>query len=309
MLDALYHRCVKQLPPDLAGAAVRLPELLGLAPRGVGWGDVFKHDVTLAAPSYFEDALDASLELVDSAIGAHMLAVIEAFAYDRIADGQIETTAPLERLLVELRLLRDELAYQVDPGAPLSFRAADRESHAAIVAERGILAAREAVDRDGYVARSLGKQAVGFPATLALFASQADFSGQALAEQALRGVWLGLQFRDDAIDWEDDWARGGAWAVCLAQELAPAPLPPRDALDEVRGRVLASRALELMLELSRAHFALAAAAAGELRAMRLARWAREQAHELEEVLEVERLHPGYVVRAHRLRFAMEMLSA
>lgn len=311
MLDELYHRCVKQLPPDLAGPALRLPELLELAPAGVSWGDTFKHDITLAAPSYFEEPAAIPQEQLELAITAHMLAVIEAFGYDRIADGQVETSQTLERILTELRVLRDDVAYHVDRDAPSAFRAADRQSREAIMAEHDTLISATPVDVEAYLHCSLGKQAVGFPATLMLFGSRGmDDPRRALVEQALRGVWLGLQFRDDVLDWEEDWERGGAWAVCLARKLElPSRIEAGCPAADVRALVLDSGAMQIMLELSRIHFAKTLAAAEKLRAFRLADWARGQALELEELVHAERQHPGYAVRAHRLRFAMEILSA
>jgi hypothetical protein len=35
----------------------------------------------------------------------------------------------------------------------------------------------------------------------------------------LESIGVGLQLHDDVIDWEEDWARGGAWAVALARGL------------------------------------------------------------------------------------------
>lgn len=311
MLDDLYLRCMRQLPPDLAGAALRLPELLGLAPAGVGWGDAFKHDITLGAPSYFEEPAAAPREQLEHAVTAHMLAVIEAFGYDRIADGQVATTRTLERILTEIRVLRDDVAYQVDRDAPSAFRAADRESREAILAEHDILTSVAPVDVETYRERSLGKQAVGFPATLMLFGARgADDPRRLLVEQALRGVWLGLQFRDDVLDWEEDWERGGAWAVCIARKLEPAArLDPGCPVATARALVIESGAMQIMLELSRIHFEKALAAAEKLRAFRLADWARGQESELAELVGAERRHPGYAVRAHRLRFAMEILTA
>jgi hypothetical protein len=309
VLDKLFQRCARALPPDLVGPALRLPQLLKLAPTGVSVGDTFKHDLTLGAPRFFGGAVSATTEQQEYAVMAHMLAVLEAFGCDRIADHQIEDDGTVARLLGELRGLRDELAHRVDHDAPEAFRAADRESRAAIVEEHAILRAAEPTDEGRYVAVSFGKQAVGFPATLALFPTVALGRQRELAREALRGVWLGLQFHDDVIDWEDDWERDGAWAVCLACHLLSERIAPGASLAEARELVLASGALETMLDLSRAELERAAAAAQRLGTHRLVAWARAQCREVSEVLEQERSSPGYAVRAHRLRFAMETMSA
>ena len=154
---------------------------------------------------------------IRNAVLAHMLAVIEAFGTDRIQDGQIKDSARLQDLLAYLRLARDRAILRLtDDHDP--YAAADRETRDAILAERAMLNRAEVSTFPQYEAISLGKQSVGFPATLALArAAGLENSELVTMERALACVWLGLQFEDDVMDWEDDWRRGGAWAVCLAR--------------------------------------------------------------------------------------------
>jgi hypothetical protein len=123
---------------------------------------------------------------------------------------------------------------------------------------------------------SLGKQAVGFPATVALMTA-AGCSEDALddARRALEGIWLGLQFHDDVIDWEDDWQRAGAWAACLAKGRG-ASIDDDEAVETLRTNVLASGVLAQM----------------------------QKHDELDALFKAERAHPGYALRAHQLRHLM-----
>jgi hypothetical protein len=163
---------------------------------------------------------------------------------------------------------------------------------------------------------SLGKQAVGFPASVSL--AIASGAAPPLVEQIKRvliGASLGLQFEDDAGDWEDDWRRGGgAWAVSLARRRLEAvsvqtsderPTEP----DIVRRRVFKMRVLYLMLREARHQYRVAWRHARVAGMTTIARWAEQRQARLDDLLPLEDRHAGYVVRAIKLgSWAAEVLT-
>jgi hypothetical protein len=300
-IDALYDAFRDQLPGDIRSAGKTLACDLGLAPRpDIAWSSVFKHEVTLQAPIFFAEGMPGvERPLVEAAVLAHMLSVIEAFGSDRIADQQAEDTPELRRLLSLMRDARDDaLAATAGPALREIARRADRRTRDAISAERVALLRGEAVSLEEYSEISAGKQTVGIPGSLAL-ARAAGWETHALEclESTLMGVWLGLQFQDDVADWEEDFARGGAWAALLARRSVSV-----DAADlaSLRRLVLSSGVQAEMLELAERHFSEAARGADALGAQRLGRWARDRGAEAREQSEGERKSPGYVSRARKL---------
>jgi hypothetical protein len=304
-IDAGWGRVCLRLPEGRRVTAASLAARLGLAPPGVPWSQVFKHEVTLAAPALLTEAMPAAgEEQIDAAVVAHMLAVIDAFGRDRIADGQVESDDDLDALLDALRAERDRAAALLDPAAVVELAAADHRTRRSIARERRLLWAVTPVTTLRYRAVSFGKQAVGFPATRAL-ARATGVSGDRLAamNELLAGVWLGLQHHDDVIDWEDDWSKGGAWSACLARGRAThIEASPGADLGGVRREVLKSGVLETMLDLAAKSFGTAARRADELGCGRLAEWAAMRAGVTHELFIGEREAPGSTLRAHRLQF-------
>lgn len=316
-IDALYAGFADGLPIDLRALALALPHVLGLAPTaGHTWSQVFSQRVTLEAPEFFAEALQpVGADVIRNAVFAHALAVIEAFGTDRVADGQVRKSPELLRLLDELRSARNTLLERVHPGASALAIAADREAREAIREERSLLIRLGAATFQEYRRISLGKQALGFSASVAL-AQHARANAQTveLVKRALAGVWLGLQFEDDAADWEDDWRQGqGAWAVSLArrrletekQQSDERPTEP----DLIRRRVFGTRVLYLMLKSSRHQYRSARRYARLLGADGLVRWAERCTAQLDRMLPMENRFAGYVVRAHKLApWAAEVLT-
>jgi hypothetical protein len=317
-IDALYSGFVNTLPAGLRPLASRLPHILGLAPTpDVLWSEVFSHEVTLEAPGLVAEAFPwADGDLVRRAILAHALSVIEAFTTDRLEDAQVRSTPEILALVEHLRSTRDAVVEQIRPGASRLARDADRQTQEAIREERSLLGCLGAASFDEYRRISLAKQAVGFPASLT-FARAVGATESQLEEvrRALSGVWLGLQFEDDAVDWEDDWRRGqGAWAVSLARRRLEAvkeenaeerPTEP----DLIRRRVFNMRVLYLMLRAARHQYRTAWRYARAGRFPRLAQWAERRAERLDRLLPLEDRHAGYVVRARKLApWAAEVLS-
>lgn len=308
-VDALYSGFVSALPESLRRCAEELPYVLRLAPAPrVPWSAVFNHAVTLEAPRLVAAGLPRTdPELVRRAVLGHMLSVIEAFGTDRVADGQVVSTPELGAILLELRRARDAVLTGLWPEAGALAQAADRETGEAIREESSLLRRLAAVPFDEYRRISLAKQAVGFPASLALaHASGASATQVEVTRRLLAGVWLGLQFEDDAGDWEDDWRRGGgAWAVSLARRRLEAvrdqgaqdrPTEP----DLVRRRVHRMGVLYLMLRAARRQYRTAWHYARVLGAAPLASWAEQRLARLDGLLPLEKQHAGYVVRALKL---------
>ena len=311
-IDRHYEEGCGALPIEQRELARTLPFRLGLTPQpDIPWSEVFQHRVTLAAPALFAEAMPhADERSVRHATISHMFAVIEAFTTDRIQDEQVpDPEGALKRLAAGLRFVRDSRIQDLDADARSAFAIADRDVRDAHAREQEILKARRGVPLHRYAKISLQKQAVGFPATMALArAERLDHGRRAVIREALSGIWLGLQYADDVLDWEDDYERGGAWAVCIARGLGAEQRAGDDFLT-TRSAVFASGALARMLGLAGESFHGTKTLAEQLGAVSLELWADAQHQRMVELEAGEREHPGYALRAHRLRhFAREVLS-
>jgi hypothetical protein len=317
IVDELYAAFVDTLHGPLVQCARDLALTLGLvSARGVPWSRVFSHPITLAAPALLSDAMpNVGTRVMRDAILAHMLAVIEAFGTDRVEDGQIHATPDLMALLGQIRRARDRAVHRVAPGvrdAAIDFAAADQRTLYAIACEHGLLRQGSGVSFVTYEMVSLGKQAVGFPATLALaHAAGWDERRRITLRRALASVWLGLQMNDDVVDWEDDFARGGgSWAVALAIGASARDLHDEHTAEaSLRKRVFASRALEHMLARARWHFHALRRRSEVLGARELGSWAADRETRLTVLHAEEQQSAGYAVRAHALAaWAGEVLA-
>jgi hypothetical protein len=311
-IDALYESFCKSVPAALAETARTLAFKLKLVPSpDIPWSAAFKHPITLGAPALFAEAMPGiDPRTVERAVLAHMLAVVEAFGTDRIADQQIVAEPSLHHLLELIRSARDEALSSIGgEGTSAIARQADRQTVEAIATERRLLVAGEPVSLETYERVSAGKQAVGLPGTVVL--AEAAGWGKAQSEavrSTLMGVWLGLQFQDDVIDWEDDTTRGGAWAVLLALRSNRGASAPVE-LDGLRRLVLSSGTLADMLRLALGKFQVARAGAEWLGAGQLAEWLRAREVEALDYCAQENRSPGYVLRLKKLSpWAMEVLS-
>lgn len=310
-IDALYQVFVDSLPSSLRAFAAALPFKLGLAPSPtIPLSEVFAHEVTLAAPLLVAEAFPAAdAESVRYAVSAHALSVIEAFGTDRLGDGQVDAEPELLAVLEHLRLARNAALDRVHPGASAEALSADQCSRAAIFEERTLLRAAARVDLSAYEELSLRKQAVGFPSSLALMRASGGSEMRARqVQRLLTGVWLGLQFEDDVVDWEDDWKNGGAWAVCLARGAVRNQERPTE-LDMVRRLVLGTGVLSSVLTLARRRYRLALHHAQSIGAFKLAAWARGRERRLAQIIPLEQRFAGYSLRARRLApWAVEVLA-
>ena len=314
-VDAIWSAFVTTLPPDLCHEARVLARAVGLVPvAGIPWSNVFKNEVTLAAPSLLSTAMPlATTQMVMNATTAHMLAVIDAFAVDRMLDRQATGGRQIQRLLEHMRGARNRAIRELTGEQPSPYTECEYDSYCAISTERLLLQHGVPLSFSDYSRLSLAKQAVAFPASMAL-AKAAGWGGrrQRAVQRVLRGIALGLQFQDDVVDWEEDWRNGGAWAVCLYRGLrGPEATLPDDTFDlpSLRGKIHASKVLATMMNMSRLRYREAQRIASFLGAASLAAWARDQEAKATELTQCEADHAGYAVRAHQLsNWAMEVFG-
>jgi hypothetical protein len=303
-VDGLFAEFCGSLSGSLREEARRLPFTLGFAPEpSVPWSHVFSHEVTLAAPALLAEAMPGLAEgALQHALFAHALAVIEAMGRDRIADGQVEATPALLRVLAAARASRDRQLLLAAGGheLPLDPWAADVELERAARMEKELLLAGRRVDFGTYEAISARKQAPGLVACAAL-AVRAGWSPRerAALRRTLLGCALGLQSYDDVLDWEDDAAVGRSWALALARSQRRGP-PAGGGLAAWRAEVHAAGVLVRMLRRATSHFHGAARRARVLGARALAAWAEGRAVSLGVLAAHERAAAGYVHRARAL---------
>jgi len=314
-VDAIWDAFCGTLPLDLQSEARGLASRVGLVPiPGVPWSNIFKNEVTLAAPALFARAMpQVSHENLVRAVTAHMLAIVNAFATDRMLDGQAKSSPNLPRLLEHVRASRDRAMLDLSGMENSPYLDAENSSLAAIHTERIVLEHCQGLSFDDYTQLSRGKQAVAFPASLALAAASGWDDRQVLAvERLLEGIVLGLQYHDDVVDWEDDWKAGRAWAVCLCRSVIGEDyVPPRKLghPELIRKHVHQSGVLVTMLNMARRCFRHAAGLSAVLGVARLGTWAREQERNMAKLAAREADSAGYVVREHQLfNWAMEVLG-
>jgi hypothetical protein len=308
--EAMYEGFANALPAELRPMALALPSSLGLLPSAnLPFDHVFSHEVTHGAPELLLEALpEVSPERVRIATLSHTLAVVETLGRSRVSAGRVQESKTVLAVLDELRAARARLSEQILPGAACELERADRSLREAIGEERALLRRIEAASFEDYRRITLGKQAVR--ASAALLLAQASGASERTVEQirrALRGVWLGLEFEDDAGDWEEDFRYGGgAWAVSLARRRLELGEPPPSADQRptepnlVRSRVFRTGVLHSMLRAARQQYRSAYRHARLLGAERLASWADQRVQRLDDILPLERRFAGYTVRARRL---------
>ena len=314
-VDAIWTAFCGTLPPDLQPEARALARGVGLVPLAdVPWSNIFKNEVTLAAPALFATAMaQATPQMVVAATTAHMLAVIDAFATDRMLDRQATDSPRMSRLLEHVRAERDRAMRELTGRAASPYREAEYSAVCAINTERILLEHALSLSFSDYYQLSFAKQAVAFPASLALARVAGwDSRRERAIERVLGGIVLGLQFHDDVVDWEDDWKKGGSWAVSLSRGLGIRDIAfhgGKPDMESVRRQVHRSGVLATMMTLARWRYRKAARLAAMLGADRRSRWAREQELSAVELAKHESNSAGYVVRAHQLSsWAMEVLG-
>jgi hypothetical protein len=316
-LDELYSGFCEDLPLELRGCAQDLPYLLRMAPLpGTPWSEVFGHEVTFAAPALFAEAMpNISRSQVRDAMLAHALAVIDAFGTDRMEDSQIPRSYEIRDLIVHLRAARDRALSRVvpDKSEMTTFAVSHARMIAAVRAEGRVFGGCEPADFVRYERIAAGKTAIGLPASVAL-AKAAGFSEAECRAvgKTLESIWLGMQYHDDVVDWEDDYRRGNAWAVQLARgavsEVSPRIERPTER-NPVRDMVLESGVLSHMLERSFRHFRAARKRGEALGVTTLCAWAKSKEDHAKMLARHERQNAGYALRMHALSgWAARVLS-
>ena len=305
-LDELYAAFCATLPAELQPVARELPHRLRIAPAAtVPWSKVFVDEVTFAAPAFFAQAMpQISPAPVREAVMAHAFAVIDALGTDRIERGEIQHSPELEEVLRRIRQASEGALVRVagklaDDGA--NYPNVPRSMRQAMLAGRRIMAERAFVDFDVYEATALGKAGNRTAASVAL----ARTAGWSVAEcsavaKTLDSTWLGLQYHDDVIDWEDDVKRDSSWAVRLALSCTLGGGHEPLEVGETRTMVLESGILARMLRRSARHFRAARKRAEALGARELATWASKKEEHATYLEQQERRNSGYAVRLHAL---------
>jgi hypothetical protein len=311
-LDDIWATFCSDAPTELRPIATDLPHRLSLVPvPGIPWSRVFKNEFTLAAPTFFAAAMpDVPSETVAHAATAHMLAIIDAFATDRLLDRQIRGSIELMRLLECMRAYRDRAIAQVTGGNGGVYRDAETASTSAIHTERVLLEQALPLSFVDYAYLSRDKQAPALPAPLALARAAGWDERRVLAvRRVVEGVLLGLQFFDDAVDWEEDWMGGRAWAVSLSRAAPGSTRPADRPRESVRQQVHDSGVVANMVDMARRHYREARRLAFALGAIHLANWVRSQEALMADAAHKEATSAGYVVRAHQLsNWATEVLG-
>lgn len=297
IIDHAYARFVADLPQDLQIVAETLPHRLGLTPHpAIPWSAVFNNAAVLAMPMLLAagDRLRMPPAVRAAATEAHLFAIISAFGLDRVEDGQVAADDQVCAVLERLRRARDLAFLRVfarTDGRSPDFAWAEQTTRASQTGERRVLVDGEPATMTAYLTVALQKQGLAFPASLAA-ASAAGWSDEdrAHVEALITGASLGLQYRDDVVDWLDDQRRGGSWAVALLADATAT-----DPLDELADRLAHAGVLVDLLQRSTRAFAQAAAAAEALGVADLATWSREQAAITRDLADKESHRPGTAV--------------
>jgi hypothetical protein len=304
LVDEIYETFARSLPPTLARAAGALASTLKLVPdsvggdRAVAWSAVFKHEIVLAAPALFAEAVpDVPSRVVREAVRAHLLGVLHAFAVDRVQDGEARASASTLALTDALRDARDRALGLVIDGAPKANTPRgfpDDDTTEAVLAEQACLARAEATDFAVYLDLSRRKQGAAAPASAALALAAGWPPAEVMqVHELFEALALGLQMYDDAVDWPKDLTQGRAWAASL---LGVARLPPAEASARIRQGDVLFR----LVDGGREQFARGEALARAMQATSIAEWASERRQALTRVAREEQRSPGYAAREQEL---------
>ena len=324
LVDEIYESFARSLPPTLARAAGALAATLKLVPAGaleqvgtagadrggwgecrVAWSDVFKHEIVLAAPALFAEAVpDVPSRIVREAVRAHLLGVLHAFAVDRVQDGEAAEARPSAStlaLIEAMRDARDRALAQVMTMTPQAPRAPrdlarfpDDDTARAVAEEQVCLASNEATDFARYLEVSRRKQGAAAPGSVALaIAAEWPADRAAQVKELFDALAVGLQMYDDAVDWMRDLGRGASWAATL---IGVARLPAREASQRVRE----SDVLHRLVDGGRAQFERGEVLAREMQAVTIADWAQERKVAMTRIAREEQRSPGYAAREQEL---------
>lgn len=301
LFDRLYASFSAELPPPLAAAAGRLPAALGLAPiEGLKLSEVFSQPITLGAPELLAKGLSVEGHVLEQATLVHVLSVLQAFAIDRMEDGQARVDNDVARLLDVMATRRDVLCVELGCASDVACRA-EAETYRAIAMERRVFAVGGPAGPELYENVSRRKQALGLIGTVALCTAAATPAG--LRDKlggAMEDAATALQLEDDVLDWEEDFARSQSWLVRLADTALSSPTPSH-TLAEARTRLAAAGTIGWALDGASELYARCAAVFGEVGSASLDEWANDRRASTRAAAAEERANPGYCQRRRALR--------
>jgi hypothetical protein len=300
-LDELYESFLQSLPPAPGALGRALPHTLRLsASPEAPWRQAFREPVVPGLPLYLAEGLTGAFpSAVRDAATAHLLGVVAALVTRRLEEGAVQASPELEALRDALRTARDaaleRLGAQLPRGVQTDYLLAEQDAAAALAEARELLRQRTPMSVERYERLLLRTQAALFPAPLAL-ASVAGCSEarKRVIQQAVAGLALCFQVRDDALDWEENEARGAAWAVNLMRHHVGGAVPGHPT--EVRRLVQGCGVLVRLLERARENFAEVKRAAGWVGARNLERWAAEEERSANMLARTEARSPGHAVQ-------------
>jgi hypothetical protein len=314
LVDDVYATFCEDLPVSLQQPAQNLAASLGLSAPGVPWSRVFPHPFTLTVPGIVADAsppVDASV--VRAAVVAHVMGLIQAVAMGREATGAVSATPEIRRVLSAVRMAKEQACGRLGGAsfwAQARFDLAIQQVEQALSVERTCLGNAHSADWTTYERVATAKQAVMLPAPLSL-ARESHWRRDRREElrRMITAIALGLQLARDVTEWEDDHARGGAWALALARGIADADPDVEPWVGSVHSEVLESGILARLLRRAHESFQTGHELAIALGLGRVAQWTSTQGLALADLHRAEASFPGYAVRAAVLQaWAEEVLS-
>jgi hypothetical protein len=275
-------------------------------PKGTLWSELVSHRLTWLTPGIVADAMPrADADIVLAATSAHVLALSEGAAIERVKGGTLTPSRELGEVLEHLRRARDKLIARVGrtPIGIQGYVPAALVTSRAMSEGRALLASPGGVPLSAYrrVTRDKWRLALPAPLVLAHAAGWTTDEKRSL-ETMLVTLWTAMQICDDVLRWERDLIRGGAWPAALIGEHADDPTwPPEETRGvPLRKRVHRSGVLARLLREAQRCFSVGGDRANALRLHDVALWAKNRENYIDRLAEAEDEHAGYAVRAHAL---------
>ena len=275
-IDFIYDAFVEGLPEEYRASARDLPHLLDLhdeVPSGTSWGRACDNVIQLGLPMFvlLESDHYVSEDLCIAALRAHLFGQIAAMIHDRFARLDLYPRADLCAILLLLERERDQIVAELcslGGRARLDCSVAQREAREGVHKEQEFVAG-DFADIGDFVAVNAAKASPTFPALLA-GASAAGYGLHELGHlhELIVGLALGIAARDEICNWLERAQLGRSWLAAV----------------RASGRSL-DESITAMLDLAAASFNHAVRAAHSLGAATLADWTRNQAEQIEVLLQ------------------------
>ena len=262
LIDGAFRRWVATLTPTLRPVAFELPRRVGHARgRWHGWQQVFPTTATRALPWLVAEGFPRVTQAARASLCvAYVFGVLVALVDDRLIDGQVAFSRELNlvRRSLEAESQRRLAVIGKHDGFWRRYRKAFRAYAAAHAREPQLWGGDGAGDGHRCYAReSAAKTAIARLPMLAIGAlGGARAPGLARLSRLVDHYLVGMQYADDASDWEDDF-RGGRWTYFIQRHLSEAEArrtaPITEA--ELRRRVAAGTVTEEFLCRASFHYA------------------------------------------------------